>query len=206
MEEALVRYETALASEPDAQDVILGRGITEEAARTHRLGVVREPHPEHIGKEGWLAIPYLGHDGKPVQIRFRCLEDHRCKDIEFHSKYKSLEGDPSRMYNVQAIIRPGDEIHVAEGELDAIVLNQLGYPAVAIPGAQSYLPHHRRMLAGFSRIYVWGDPDESGAKLATAMTRSLGQAVSVRLEVGDVNETYLALGETGIHDALLALA
>jgi len=57
------------------------------------------------------------------------------------------------------------------------------------------------MLAGFSRIYVWGDPDDAGAAFMQRVCKALRQAKAVNLRDGDVTETYLAGGA----DALLAL-
>ena len=57
------------------------------------------------------------------------------------------------------------------------------------------------MLAGFSRVWVWGDPDDAGAEFTARVCRALRSAKGVRLRHGDVTDTYLAGGT----DALLAL-
>lgn len=144
-----------------------------------------------------LVIPYLDKDGKSLQLRFRCLEDHDHR-AAFHGKYNSVAGDPVRMYGVQSIHRAAGEIHVTEGELDRLVLEQLGLPAVAIPGAALWRGHHRVMLAGFNKVWVWGDPDDAGADFTNKITRSLGKAKGVVLRDGDVNETYLKGGAAAI--------
>jgi DNA primase len=198
MEETLQRYEAALT--PEAAAWLMARGIEEEAALTFRLGVVAEPMPGHEKYEGMLAIPYLDKNGKPLIIRFRCLERHDHREFG-HGKYNTAYGDPARMFNVRAVFEAGDEIAVTEGELDAIVWHQLGIPAVAFPGSSTWRGHHRRCLAGFSRVWVCGDPDESGAKFNAAVSKGLRQAAQVRLTVGDVNETYLQGGA----EALLSL-
>ena len=200
LDEALTNYEEALGQADAAVSFLVARGINQAAVSTHRLGVVTEDClPEHRRFIGWLAIPYLGTDGRPVQIRFRCLRQH---EHIGHGKYMTLDGDPARVYNIEAIISADFDIHVTEGELDAVVLSMLGYPAVAIPGASGFQSHHRRMLAGFGRVFVWGDPDEAGAQFASKVTRMMGQALSVRLDVGDINDTYLQMGEAAIHAAL----
>lgn len=200
LDDALTRYEAGLLLDEGAEEFLRARRIGAKTAGTNRLGVVTENClPEHRRFIGWLVIPYLGVDGRPVQVRFRCLRKH---EHIGHGKYMTLEGDPARVYNVGAIVRAGFEIHVTEGEFDAMILNHLGYPAVAIPGASGFQPHHRRMLAGFGRVFVWGDPDEAGASFAAKVTRMLGSAVSIRLTDGDVNETFVGLGEDAIHAAL----
>lgn len=200
MDEALRSYEANLREDDEAVQWLVNRGMTQEAVSIHRLGVVGDDClPEHRRFIGWLAVPYLGLDGRPVQVRFRCIENHSHAG---HGKYMTLEGDPARVFNVPALIEADFEIHVTEGEFDAMILNMLGYHAVAIPGASGFQSHHRRMLAGFGRIYVWGDPDEAGAGFASRITRSMSQAVAVRLTDSDVNDTYVAGGEAAIHAAL----
>lgn len=200
LDEALTDYEATLDVDVEAVNWLRARGLDKSAVLTHRLGVVSEDClPEHSRFIGWLAIPYLVN-GRPVQIRFRCLTPG-CPHIG-HGKYMTLDGDPARVYNVGAIVNADFDIHVTEGELDALILSMLGYPAVAIPGASGFQTYHRRMLAGFGRVFVWGDPDEAGAKFTSKVTRMMGQAIGVRLKNGDINETLIAEGEEAIHAAL----
>lgn len=170
------------------------RGIEESAALTSRLGVVEEPAPGHERFRGWLAIPYLDRHSLPLTVRFRCLQEHDHREAHYGGKYMSITDDPTRVYNIGAIHRAGDTISVCEGELDSIVLNQLGVDAVAIPGARAFKGRHRRMLAGFSKVYVWGDPDEAGAEFVNKVSRMLRSAKGVRLRGGDVTDVYLASG------------
>jgi DNA primase len=198
LEEATASYQGALTR--GAARYLDARGIDQATAVMFRLGVVSDPFPGHERHVGKLAIPYLNKDGQPLTMRFRCIQPHECRQAG-HGKYMSLMDDPVRVYNIRAIHEAADEIHVTEGELDTQVLTKIGLPSVAIPGAQLWRGHHRRMLAGFSRVWVWGDPDDAGAELVQKITRSLRTAKGVRLRVGDVTDTYLAGGA----NALLAL-
>jgi DNA primase len=197
LEEAVASYEVALSNDVEVVEYLVGRGIDQQTAVTFRLGVVPDPAPGHERFRDWLAIPYLNKDDQPLTVRFRCLYDHDHSSY-YHGKYMSISGDPSRVFNVGAIHRANDEIHVTEGEMDALILNQLDLPAVAIPGASGFQGHHRRMLAGFNRVFVWGDPDEAGAEFTNKVCRMLGSAKGVRLRSGDVSENYLAGGEDQI--------
>ncbi|WP_367135742.1 toprim domain-containing protein [Saccharothrix sp. HUAS TT1] len=185
----------------DAAKWLVARGLSREAAATFRLGVVGEPFPGHGPYRGFLAIPYLDHQAKPLTVRFRCLQEHDHR-VYGHGKYMTVSEDIPRMFNVRAVHEAGDEIHVCEGELDAVILSMLGLHAVAIPGAKLWFGRHRRMLAGFSRVWVWGDPDDAGAEFVAKVTRSLRSAKGVRLRVGDVTETYLAGGREAIFDLI----
>jgi DNA primase len=200
LEEATRTYQAARTSE--AGLYLMDRGLEPETVDTFRLGSVVDPLPGHNRYKGWLAIPYLDKDGEqPLTIRFRCIDKHNHRE-NGHGKYESLSGDTSRVYNVGAIARASDTLHVTEGEFDAMILEQCGLPAIALPGAAMFRSHHRRLLAGFSRVWVWSDPDEAGADLLNRITASLRQAKGVRLQVGDVTETYLAGGEDAIHELI----
>lgn len=197
LEEATTAYSASLSD--DAYEYLAGRGIPPEAANTYRLGEVVEPQLGHGHVEGWLSIPYLDRNDLPVKLRFRRLHGFG------EPKYLDLEGAQPRMFNVGAIhwaAHNSDVIHVAEGELDAIVLEQLGLPAVAIPGSGAWLPHHSRMLAGFNRVWVWADPDEGGRALANKICNSLRQAKVVKLEHGDVGESLQAYGPDYLYDLI----
>ncbi|MEU7030025.1 topoisomerase [Streptomyces sp. NPDC046275] len=188
MEEATSAYQAALT--PDAARYLLDRGIGREEAVTHRLGVVGErPFPGHERFRGMLAIPYLDRLGKPLTIRFRCLEDHDHR-AAFHGKYNTVKDDPPRMYGVADVHQAGDTIDVTEGELDRIVLKKIGLHAVGLPGASLWQPRHRRMLAGFNRVRVWGDPDDAGSEFTARICRALRSAKGMRLRDADVSDTY----------------
>lgn len=198
LEEATSSYQAALTL--PVVEYLLARGIGRQEAVTSRLGVVDLPFPGHGSFRGFLAIPYLDKDGRPLTIRFRCLVDHNCRDRN-HGKYMTIKDDIPRMYGIDAIHAAGDEIHVCEGELDAIILRKLGLHAVGVPGAKMWANRHRRMLAGFSRVYVWADPDDAGAELTAKITRALRSAKPVRL-TEDVTDTYKHGGAKAIFAAL----
>lgn len=203
LEEATEKY--MKGATPIVGRYLAARGIDPDTAATNRLGVVTDPLPGHTKFEGFLSIPYLDRLGRPLTLRFRCMQEHNHRDFG-HGKYMSLPHDPARTYNVRAIFEAKTEIHVTEGELDAVILNKLGLPAIAIPGAQGWRNHHRRMLAGFSRVFVWGDPDDAGAEFTAKVTSALRTAKGVRLYDGDVTDTYIKNGgDTGGADAVLAL-
>lgn len=199
---AVEKYHSAIFR---SDDWLQSRGIGPEARDTFRFGSVEDPIPGHERFEGWLCIPYLDSLGRVLKVRFRCIEDHgegvKCKDLG-HGKYQDLPHETARTFNTKAIIDAGAEIHVTEGELDAVILTQAGYPAIALPGANQWQPHHKRMLAGFERIYVWGDPDAAGAEFSSVISQAMRQAQPVMLKVGDVNETFLQGGAEALADLI----
>ncbi|MEU9795088.1 toprim domain-containing protein [Streptomyces sparsogenes] len=177
---------------PAAAKYLMDRGIGRDEALANRLGIVADPAPGHERFRGMLAIPYLSKDGYPLTVRFRCLQEHSHRDY-FHGKYNTIKDDIPRMFGIESIHQALDEIHVTEGELDRIILCKIGFPAVAIPGANMWFGRHRRMLAGFNRVWTWADPDDAGAELTGKITRALRTAKAVRLKA-DVTDTYMAHG------------
>ncbi|WP_405799456.1 toprim domain-containing protein [Streptomyces sp. NBC_01506] len=190
LEEAVSTYQAHIT--PEVAQYLIDRGIGREEAVSNRLGIVADPAPGHEKYRGMLAIPYLSKGGYPLTVRFRCLVEHNHRDY-FHGKYNTVKDDIPRMYGIDSVHEAGDEIHVTEGELDRIVLRKIGLHAVAIPGANMWFGRHRRMLAGFNRVWTWADPDDAGAELTGKITRHLRTAKAVRLKA-DVTDEYLAHG------------
>ena len=138
---------------------------------------------------GRLAIPSIGVKGV-VSLRFRCLEDHDCKEHD-HGKYLGVFGAPTRVFNVRAVHEAGSHIAIAEGELDAIALNESGIPAVAIVGANNWKPHYGRLFAGFDRVFVCGDGDKAGRDFAAKVALSVPTSILVNVGQGqDIGDIY----------------
>lgn len=163
----------------------------QDVTSRYRLGVVLDPVvPEHEQFRGRLCIPYLTQAGV-VQMKFRCLEDHSCKE-EKCDKYVGLPGQGARIYNVSALFRAGDTICVCEGELDALVLDMLGAPAVGIPGAEAWKKHYKYVLNDFTRVVAFCDGDDAGRKFGSLLREKVA-AVTVQCPQGmDVNSVYLS--------------
>lgn len=148
-----------------------------------------------------LAIPFIGPKGNIYDIRFRCMNSHDHKDSEVKCpKYLGVDGVETRIYNAKALVAPTDYIFVCEGELDAATLTVCGWPAIGLPGANSWKKHYPRLLAGFSKVILVADGDDAGHKLASTFRRALPTSGNVILcEQGqDVNSTYIAKGREGL--------
>lgn len=200
-ETAASTYHADLQADTSAQEYLRRRGFGPQAAATCRLGVVRRPLPGHESYAGRLAIPYLTPAGV-VNIRFRCLRQHSCKD-EKCPKYLSSEGLESNLYNVADLKKPGDFICVTEGELDAVTLSSLcGLPAVGVPGVESWQDHFSRCLEDFSVIFSFADGDAAGRKFSKFLAKEV-KARPIRMPGGmDVNEFFLARGADAVRRLL----
>lgn len=182
-----------------AEEWLAGRGIELEHARSRGLGVVTNPLPGHEPAEGYLAIPYLTRSG-PVNFNFRCIQDHNCKELPGHSKYWRRKGSGVNVYGVMSIAQADDWIVVTEGEIDALTWQQIGVPALAIPGAENWKDYWANLLEDFSRVYLAEDGDNAGKDLWIAMSEHVDQSntmvVRMRMPDGeDSNSMYLKAGK-----------
>lgn len=169
------------------------RGIGPDAASGYRLGLVVDPDPAHYQYVGRLSIPFITPTGV-VYIRFRCLEDHNCKDHS-HGKYEGVSGESTHLYNVGALHAAGDTVVVAEGELDALISTEAGMPAVGVPGATNWKPFYYRLFDDYERVIIVGDGDTAGREFVATLSRNLGNAIRRPMPEGyDVNSYVLEHG------------
>lgn len=192
-------WETYAPHLGDAAGWLEARGVDLEHARSRGLGVVRDPLPGHEPAEGYLAIPYLTNAG-PVNINFRCIQDHNCKEIPNHSKYWRRKGSGVNLYGVQSAAWADDWIVVTEGEIDALIWQQIGVPALGVPGAENWKDYWANLLEDFSRVYLAEDGDKAGKDLWIAMSEHIDQGntmvVRMRMPDGeDTNSMYLKYGK-----------
>lgn len=196
MEAAVGTYESERNEETEAY--LEARGIDPLTANEFRLGTCLSPIAGHQRFTGMLSIPYLGPNGDAWSVRFRCLQSHN-HDDNFHGKYNGIKGEPTRIFNVGAIHRAGNELHITEGELDCIILSSMGYHAIAIPGVSNWKPHYSTAVRGFSRVYVWGDDDNPGAEFVQHVCKLVRTAKGVPIKGGDITDVYLKDDGATIH-------
>ena len=191
LEQATAFYQQSLK---EALPFLECRGLDEAVARKYRLGVVQRPCSGHESYTGRLAIPYLSRSGV-VSIRFRCLEDHNCKEVGC-PKYLSVRGDKPTLYNTEALFSAGSVIAITEGEMDAVVITEYaGVPAVGIQGVNAWNDAWSRTLNDFERVLIVGDGDEAGKNMVERLVDSIPNAVGVSLpESLDANDVYLKYG------------
>lgn len=165
-----------------AEDYLKARGFDRSTQERFRLGV---------GTDGRLNIPAIGPNGV-YSIRSRCIAEH---DHEGCQKYLGFEGVPVRLFNLRALFEAQDEIHITEGELDAITLEMCGLHAIGVPGVNSWKRHHRRMFSGFQRVWVWLDGDEPGKSFGRKVAGDISTVGHVSMDLSeDVNSTFVQYG------------
>jgi DNA primase len=202
-------YHSQLWSSP-AASYLLNRGLKHSTIERFNLGYVGKPAPGHSRYQGRLSIPYSDGLGRERGIRYRAI-DHT------QPKYLSTKGF-SHLFAVRATDHP--IVFLAEGEIDTMILWQLGYRAVGFPGASMWQDHFRFLFRNVEECVICFDNDEpviedgrrkvnagqvAAAKIYRSLERSGIVTRAVTLPRGcDVNDAYLELGEKGLRDLLEA--
>lgn len=148
-----------------------------------------------------LIIPYLW-EGQIVYLRGRYFDKDGRSNPEQGSKYIGLRNDamnvnsPKRFFNgeILATMLAGETVYITEGEFDCIVIEQMGFNAVAVPGAGN-LPKDSKLKALHKLNVVFcGDNDVAGEGLLQRLERALQKSISVKkFEQKDINEWYMYL-------------
>jgi DNA primase len=186
LEQATAEYEKSDQHHQYLQD----RGISLESIESFRLGFVSDPISGHDPYRGCISIPSCGPSGV-YGLRFRNLGDG--------AKYIGLSGVATRLFNIRDIHTASDDICITEGEFDSVILSQCGLKSVGVSGANSWKKHHPRMMAGFQRIFIFGDGDKAGMDFSKAVNDSLSNGIRIMMPAGqDVNDFYLKSGVDGI--------
>ncbi|MEU3618820.1 toprim domain-containing protein [Streptomyces sp. NPDC006872] len=198
LEEATARYEGELARSPNAVAYLKSRGLSEDSAAFYRLGYVENPLPGHETARGMLSVPYLTRSGV-VTVRFRRLGDGD------GPKYRSVPGDPPRIFNANALLIPSDHVAICEGEFDAIAATEAGIPAVGIAGVSAWKSYFARCFKGYRAVYILADQDDKGQgmEFAEKVAEQIKNARISPMPAGhDVNSFVLAHGPEALLEQL----
>jgi len=152
------------------------RGFTQETIKKFKLGF----------NNGAITIPYF-KDGQCLNIKFRGIVD---------KKYFREEGCASILFNLDNAKKYQDSIILAEGELDAIAYDQIGFPCVvSVPnGAEAFSDEWIDDLESFDQIYLSFDMDEPGRRGAEKIADKLGRyrCFNILLPLKDSNDCLKA--------------
>ena len=190
-----------------ARSYLSGRGLSMADFSKYAIGLVTGEFDEHAAYAGMLCFPYITTLGGVVSLKFR--RAHDCTEACSHARF--ISPYPTRLYNTKALDWADKlgYVCIVEGEIDAIVLNELcglpdECPAVGIPGVETWKAHPewRELFRGYSKVYVFADSDEPGIELAKTIRKEIDTAEIVTLPGKDVNDTYLRFGPRAIRERI----
>jgi hypothetical protein len=140
-------------------------------------------------KDGVLITPYYNQDGDFLYNKYRKGKDRWC------------DSDITQVpYGLKLLPDDGERVYITEGESDlqTLIVNRC-YPALGMPGAQSFKPEWVDYLRGFKNVYIVPDNDKAGRMFSEKVSETLneeeytGKIFVVNLPEGtkDVNELYV---------------
>jgi len=148
------------------------RLLTDETIDRYRLGYY----------DGWYTIP-LYEDGTFLNFQIRRDDPKRIKYWYHVKNFKPV------LMNSE-ILNFVDYVWITEGTVDAILLNQLGFPAVAQTGGSGYWnPEWNYLFNKVKEIVYVRDNDLSGIGHAMLVSNNLG-AYKVRIVVLGSQDKY----------------
>ena len=187
---------------------LLGRGLAAATMDKFKLGYANGGLRKHLSDHGFalelcqqagviqadgkdyfyekIIIPYF-YRNRVVQIRCRTNPDEQKK------AYFPIKGYEVRLFNEDALLN-AKEVIICEGELDALMLFQMGFSHVAaISGAGSFKEEWIAKFQDCRIVYLVLDADKSGENGALRIAKLLGErARLVQLPAGmDVNDYFL---------------
>lgn len=180
-----------LINDKEALDILKQtRGINENTIKDHQIGF------DMIDR---YLIPIYDEHGSCINIR---RYNPLAKEMKMLSYGKGYGG--AYLYPIDKLIN-NDSILLCEGEMDALIANQLGIPAVTLTGgANSTIEPFINHFKGKS-VYICYDVDNAGKKGAVKVANTLqGVAKSVKIinlpitdiPNGDLTDYIVKLGHT----------
>jgi hypothetical protein len=128
------------------------------------------------------TIPVRGEDGELLNIR-----RYQTRPAAGRRKIRGVEGhNVPRLYPIEVLrIENHDEIIICEGELDALITNQFGFPCVTRTGsAKVWRPEWNEVFKN-KTVYLCHDCDDAGQdgnrRVARSLRRTAAEVRIVRL-------------------------
>lgn len=200
-----------LMDAPAAMDYLIKeRGLTLETVANNRLGFVPSNFMDHalkkwsleelklaglVGENNYplffdaILIPFYERD-RVVALRAKDYSTGRVLQV----KDTSL-----RLYGINSV-RGHPDAYVCEGELDALLLQQEGYPACACPGAGVFQDTWVHNFDAAKRVFVVFDADDAGRKGAHRTATMIGRKARIVELPVPKNETTTDVTEFFLRD------
>ena len=183
-------YASALYENPEAYEYLTHkRGLTEETIRNRKLGWAKGGLMTHLLSKGFepedieqtglinrfgtdfllghITIPYMDY-GNVISIRGK----------KIGGGYLSLPGSKAALYGIDGI-RGMQTVVLSAGEFDSLIMCQLGYSAVGVPGENIWKDGWTEELNDARRIFIVFDNDAAGRAGAEKRATELGPRARV---------------------------
>ena len=155
----------------------------------------------------WLQIPYYNREGQLVGVQNRNLKKSPSGDSGGLSHFRFPRGSQCGIYNLPVLnlLRPGDDLYIAEGCSDCWALLSAGHKAIAIPSATLLTQKNKDLLRNLSSprgevgrglLHMYPDRDVPGERLFLQLQQVFPSLVHHQLppDCKDYSEYYLKCG------------
>ena len=151
----------------------------------------------------WLQIPYYNREGQLVGVQNRNLRKSPSGDSVGLSRFRFPRGSQCGIYNLPVLnlLRPGDDLYIAEGCSDCWALLSAGHKAIAIPSATLLTQKNKEQLLIMNcelsiALHMFPDRDAPGERLFLQLQEVLPSLVHHQLppDCKDYSEYYLKCG------------
>lgn len=166
---------------------LLSRGLTEQTISAFKIG------EQMRGEKAYAVFPYL-RDGEVINAKYRNAADK--KDM------RQEGGAEPCLFGWHLIEPNARRVAIAEGEIDAMTLHQVGIPALSVnagAGNHQWIDSDWSRLERFSEILLCYDQDDPGQKGAREVANRLGleRCKIVRFDGAKDANDYLQSGACG---------
>ncbi len=197
-------YENRLMDNPKAYKFLMDdRAFNDEIIREARFGWADGGLCQFLIQKGYDAedikstglVNQFGEDYFHDEIIIPYLEygiAYQLRGKKINGKYRSAQGSKAALYGTDYILGE-NTVAIAEGELASLHLNQIGIPAIGVPGAQTWKPEWTELLRDVKRVYIVYDADNAGKAGAEKVAKELGvKARIVEIPVAKIDiEDYI---------------
>jgi len=177
-----VRYvglgQRGLAKNPHAQKYLASRGVTKESITEWKLGYMRPP----LAKAEYprFSFPCYDINNELVSLVYRA--DPRY-EADSRRKYIIHPQTPATIFGVQKLASCRGFLY-SGGQLDAILLNQIGFCALGVSGEGTFKLEWAKLLRGLDVLYLILDNDSAGRSATKKVLDMLPNAVSLEWPIG----------------------
>lgn len=171
---------TSRSRNPAVREWLVARGLTDETVAAFR-----------VAEDGdMVMLPYL-RDGELVNIKRRSIVDKK-------RMLQEKDAEPC-LFGWHLIDPNARTVAITEGEFDAMVLHQMGIPALSVPagaGNHQWIENDWTRLDRFERIDLCFDADDAGRKGLREVATRLGIERCRSVTFGDSKDAndYLLAG------------
>lgn len=157
--EYVAQCHRALMAHEEALSYLKGRGLTDETIRDRQIGIatVKTDDPKLLSIQGRIVFPVI-RGGKVVNLVCRSRKGEE-------PKYLNLPG--VEIVPFDSHLLRGKEVILCEGVLDALLLQQAGFPAVATIGCRLKVDHVG-LVGNDTRVALAYDGDKAGTEATHA--------------------------------------